>query len=296
MTMHRRASFAEERGATLIYLAIMLLGLIGMIGLALDGGYAYFQYRRMQTAADAAALAGARHLSAGESEPQIDAAINQLAQVNGAETVTWQYTADAAGVRVTAQIHSPTWFAPLFGLNNIPVSAVGEASFAPAVASSNLLPMTTTCADFEYGVTYKIWEKTPGSQTAPGNFGWLDWNGVPVGAAELAQNILNPQNSGVWYIGDYIPGGPGVKNTAGVRNALNTWLGQHVTIPLHDQVIGKGANAKYRVCGFAEFVLTGYNFRGSSKWVQGYFIRYVDPDVIAGDAPDYGVGGIKITQ
>ena len=292
----RHHALMEEQGASLIYLAVMLLALVGMVGLALDGGYAYYQYRRMQTAADAAALAGARHLALGESEAQIDAVITQLATLNGAETVSWTYANGGSGVYVTAMLDSPTWFAPLFGLETIPVGANAEASFAPAVAAGNLLPLTTTCADFEYGVTYKIWEKVPGSQTAPGNFGWLDWNGVPVGAAELAQNILHPEYSGVWYIGDLIPGGPGVKNTAAVRNALNTWLNKHITIPLYDNVIGSGANAKYHICGFAEFVLTGYNFRGSSKWIQGYFIRYVDPDAIAGNAPDYGVGGVKITQ
>lgn len=292
----RRVALKEEQGATLIYLALMLLVLIGMIGLALDGGYAYYQYRRMQTAADAAALAGARHLALNASDAEVDAVINQLATLNGAETVTWSYVSAPQGVYVTAEVNSPTWFAPLFGLESIPVSASAEARFAPAQGASNLLPLTTTCADFEYGVTYKIWEKVPGSQTAPGNFGWLDWNGVPVGATELAQNILHPEYSGVWYIGDLIPGGPGVKNTAAVRNALNTWLNKHITIPLHDEVIGSGANAKYHVCGFGEFVLTGYNFRGASKWIKGYFIRYVDPDAIAGNAPDYGVGGVKITQ
>ena len=52
----------DERGMTMIFMAISLVGLLGMSALALDLGQGYTSHRRMQNAADAAALAGSRQL------------------------------------------------------------------------------------------------------------------------------------------------------------------------------------------------------------------------------------------
>ena len=47
----------DNRGQTLVLVAIALVVLFGMAGLALDGGQVYLMRRQMQTAADAGALA-----------------------------------------------------------------------------------------------------------------------------------------------------------------------------------------------------------------------------------------------
>ena len=52
-----------EKGASLIILALGLVALLAMLALAVDGGYAFSMRRRMQIAADAAALSGARVLA-----------------------------------------------------------------------------------------------------------------------------------------------------------------------------------------------------------------------------------------
>ena len=58
----RHLAPARQRGAVLIWLAIMLMALVGLIGLALDMGYATWTHHQMQVAADAASLAAARHV------------------------------------------------------------------------------------------------------------------------------------------------------------------------------------------------------------------------------------------
>jgi Flp pilus assembly protein TadG len=64
--MQDLSSKNRESGATLILFSIMLLLVVlPMIGLAIDGGIAYFAHSRLVSAADAAALAGARSLSIG---------------------------------------------------------------------------------------------------------------------------------------------------------------------------------------------------------------------------------------
>jgi Flp pilus assembly protein TadG len=50
----------REHGQTIVILALALIGLLGFTGLAVDGGMAFNQRRLAQSAADAAALAGAR--------------------------------------------------------------------------------------------------------------------------------------------------------------------------------------------------------------------------------------------
>jgi len=268
-----------------------MVALIAMVALAIDGGYAYAQRRRMQNAADAAAIAGARMHALGGSDTQVDSAVNQYATANGAEGVSWSYLNNQMTVRVTVSHTFSTFFAGIVGLWEMTASATAEASIQPLSAASNLLPMIVEDQEFVIGQTYDLWADDP---EAPGNFGWLDWNGVPVSNAELADNIANPSNSGEWAIGDWVPAGPGVKNSAPVRNALNGWIGQHVTIPFYDVIQGQGANTRYRIAGFGEFVLTGYNFQGSDKWVRGYFIRWVE--LGPGGGPDRGLSSVRLTQ
>ncbi len=52
-----------ESGQSIVILVLGLIGLLAFAGLVFDGGTAYAQYRRMQNAADAGALAGANELS-----------------------------------------------------------------------------------------------------------------------------------------------------------------------------------------------------------------------------------------
>ncbi len=54
-----------ESGQTMIMVAILLPVMLGVSGLALDVGSLYSHKRRMQTAADAAALAGALEVNRG---------------------------------------------------------------------------------------------------------------------------------------------------------------------------------------------------------------------------------------
>ena len=61
-----------ERGAALLlFIVLTLLVVLPLIGLAIDGGVAYFAQSRLTSAVDAAALAGARSLNVGEDfDPQ----------------------------------------------------------------------------------------------------------------------------------------------------------------------------------------------------------------------------------
>lgn len=142
--MQRRCS--DERGVTMVFLAISALALIAVAGLALDGGRAYGERREMQNAADTAAMAGTRQLDQFLTGKTADAstiatAAKDTAETNGADraAVTCQLvgfdrsiiescptttTMDpdtkkvAAGVLVTTAATKATFFMKVVGTNS----------------------------------------------------------------------------------------------------------------------------------------------------------------------------------
>src|SRR5664279_4980316 len=56
-----------ERGQVLAIVALALVALLGISAFAIDVGYAYYAKRQLQSATDAAALAGAQDLPNGTS-------------------------------------------------------------------------------------------------------------------------------------------------------------------------------------------------------------------------------------
>lgn len=280
----------EERGQNIVLLALTLPVLVGMLALGIDGGYGYAQRLRMQTAADAAALAGARALALEMTNPQVGSTIAQYATGNGAATFTWSVVGANAGVQVNTQVTWNTFFAGIVGLPTMTAVADATASIEFLSATGNLLPIAVYEFPFVPSTTYSLWDD---EMHAPGSFGWLDWDGGGGGAAQLADDILNPSNSGSWSIGDLVPPKTGVVSSSLVRNALDTWINQHVTVPIYDQVTGNGSNTRYSVSGFAEFVLTGHELTGANKHVDGYFIQWVEAGQSGGSQ---GVRTIRLTQ
>jgi len=127
-----------ERGSTLITVAITLLVLVFFLAMAIDIASAYAERRKMQNAADAAALAGAEILIGGGSDSEILSAISDYALTqNTADSFDSFYIpsgqtvgagvvpADSTGVRVVARETVPTFFAGIMGIDSLP--AVGEA-------------------------------------------------------------------------------------------------------------------------------------------------------------------------
>ncbi len=286
----------DEGGATAVLVTLLSMVLIATAALGVDGANAYLQRWRAQNAADAAALAGARSVALGESRSGVEATIQELTRANQASLLSWAYTDDGRGVVVEVSRRFPTYFAGIIGYPEVTVVAEATARTGPVVAADNLLPMTVNCMqNLVFGEEHILWDR---EGEGPGVFGWLDWNGGSRSNNELVDNIENPANSGRWEIGEQIPAGPGVQNSSGVRNALRNWLNRPVTIPLYSQVTGNGANARYEICGFAEFVITDFNFQGRNKWVQGRFQRALQPGKGSTDpsVPDYGLQAVFLDR
>lgn len=85
-------SAQDDRGITTIFLAVSLVGLMGIVGVIIDGSNAYAQRRQMQNAADTSATAGTNALQQfrqGESTAErIRVEALAAAGANGAKTDT----------------------------------------------------------------------------------------------------------------------------------------------------------------------------------------------------------------
>src|SRR3954465_4250266 len=72
-----RLQRTDERGQVIVFVVLAIGVMIGMAGLAVDVGYAYYSQRSLQSSADAAALAGAQAL------PNPDAAATLATRYSG---------------------------------------------------------------------------------------------------------------------------------------------------------------------------------------------------------------------
>ena len=78
----------SQRGAFMVFFAILVPFFLGMIGFAVDAGFVYMQKAKMQDIADAAALAGAARLNDGSDVRggYVTSAVRAYADANGMKT------------------------------------------------------------------------------------------------------------------------------------------------------------------------------------------------------------------
>lgn len=122
-----------ERGQALILIVFAIIGLVGITALAVDGGNAYLERRRVQNAADTTALGAALARIKGQGW------INETYKIaknngydNDGETnvvqvfsppATGAYTGDVEYIQVRITSRVPTYFASVVGIRQITVAA-----------------------------------------------------------------------------------------------------------------------------------------------------------------------------
>jgi len=116
-----------QRGQALVILVFALIALLAILGLAIDGGTFLLERRRMQNAADAAALAGTQKLAQAICDSTIsDAAIADeielYAERNGVADPLNNMVADYVGLEVVEEELSTTVLGRV-GAGSIPTGA-----------------------------------------------------------------------------------------------------------------------------------------------------------------------------
>ena len=129
----------DQRGQTLILVALSLPILLGFIGLATDVGLLFMDKRQIQTAADSAAIAGALNLNYGSyvTAAKDASAANGYTDGSGGVTVTvndppqWassNYVGQTGYVEATVSKSESTIFLSLFGHSSVTVTARAVAT------------------------------------------------------------------------------------------------------------------------------------------------------------------------
>jgi len=122
---------SRERGQALLIFVLGILGLVGAVALAVDGGNALAERRRAQNAADAAALAGAAERVHNNTPSWVQAAYASAAQNgynnDGVTNVVRVYSPPVSGpyagnieyIQVQITSYTRTYFASVLGIPRI---------------------------------------------------------------------------------------------------------------------------------------------------------------------------------
>jgi len=130
-----------EAGQVLIIVAIMMFAIIAMAALILDGGALMSNRRVAQAAADSGALAGAQCICTGDcpgGSPEGTAIL--YATNNGAEEGP-AVSVSGGEVTVQATVENASFFARIFGEDNLTASAEAVAVCGPPSIVSSPLPI-----------------------------------------------------------------------------------------------------------------------------------------------------------
>jgi hypothetical protein len=135
----------QESGQSIVLVALVFFGLVTMLALVLDGGNLYTQRRVAQVAADAGALAGARHLCGDEPNYVLatDDAYAYAVEQNQATDATITFPS-ASVVRVETTVEFDPFFAQVLGYTNL-TAAASAAAGCDSPGAGNILPITWTC-------------------------------------------------------------------------------------------------------------------------------------------------------
>lgn len=131
----------SEKGQAIVVVALALVGLLAFMALAVDVGFLRYEKRLLQTAADAAAIAGAAELSYGDvtSAAKTDSAANGFTNGSNGVVVTVNnpplsgaHVGDSNYVEAVVSRTAPTFFAKSFGVSSTQITARAVAHLGSA--------------------------------------------------------------------------------------------------------------------------------------------------------------------
>lgn len=252
---------SEQRGIVVPIVAIGLLAILAVAGLALDGSHALGNKTRMQNTVDAAALTAAKELDLPDGDiGKATAAAISLFSINadgdgnhelndaydaGDITVTVQYSTtvnpfvpgspDGPFVRVRATgFDTQTTLSRVLGINDIPTPATAVAGPSGPLGTGegamlcDIAPIAV-CADDVPGAgsqdDLRVLKPNPGTHgdVGPGNYKMLRL--TDAGGAELRRNMAGSYGECL-IVGDEVETEPGV-SSGPVSQGFNTRFNQY---------------------------------------------------------------------
>jgi hypothetical protein len=273
----------SERGQAMVLTLIFLAVLLAMSAAVIDVGAWYRAHRAVQATADASTLAGVTALpedTSSASSLALDYAGRNDGGVKPAD-VTFSGTVVANDtIEVTARKPVRGLFSSLFGLGTVTARAhakalsavLGSARYAAPIGVDIKHPMLQ-CEPLP---CFNQQTQLDLQKTGPGAFRLINIDGSQGGTSPdtLADWMLHGYDGYMplnWYFSD-----PGAKfDSSQIQAALTARIGSELLFPVYDDTRGHGANFEYEVVGWVGFHLTGFDARGSSGKLDGYFTRVI---------------------
>lgn len=249
----------NQQGVIAVLICVALVAMLGIVGLALDGGHGMLSKSRLQTMVDVAALNAAKvlDLSDGDEDLARNEAINTMNQNAGQPgneeiaaagglnvLVEFSNTLDpfvpgstpAEYVRVRAtNLVLPAWFTTVMGFNNKNVAASAVAGPSPTLNRfCNVVPLMV-CGDpeatdgllgYTQGDVHRLKTTDGGaeSEVGPGNFQFIRL-GDSVGKADTREALAGGYE-GCFSIDDVMETEPG-GGVGPAAQGLNTRMGDY---------------------------------------------------------------------
>lgn len=273
----------NERGATGVLVAVMMLVLIGAGAIAVDVGQIYGERAQLQNAADAGAMAAAQqcHAAGGCTTAE---ATTWAAELSGGNSKDGATSIDSVDLSVPNQVTVATstlngtsgagfltkMFASALNAPPVTVGAHATASMSPPIGGSGFpLAISDNCFNLSAasptGEVQKISYKPGGTCTdpsgaeIPGGWGWLDQDEPCEAETTLGSNDLGSD--------------PGNNPPAGCSAVLTDWAATitgggevNVPFPVFDDATNQGQNGTFHIIGYATFKVWGWKFGNNHEY------------------------------
>ena len=266
----------REEGQILVIFVLAMIAMIGVTGLALDGGATYAQRRDQQTAADLAALAAANDYLLSNNSTQATTRAKTVATANdftdGSGSTVVNVSIDTSnGVTVNVEIDSPhrNSFLGAIGMPTWAVSTSATALAGFPDSASGAGPFIFPISAFNDDGTPKYLTPTDFNET----------NGdIPTGQTDIAWTNYGTGNLDTTGVDQIIKGAVTVNETLSygeyigqINNGNHTTLYQDVNTYLSGQdlpvaIVDAGGN----FMGWATFHVVSAT-AGGAKHINGYF-------------------------
>lgn len=305
----------NERGQAIVLSVLALVALLGMCALVLDVGSWYRTKRRLQSTADAAALAGAQQLPkdpSGAKSMALSYADKNGGDVAGADITITSTFGPNDTITVKAAKTDDAIFSKVVGINDANIDASAKARVDSPLQAKYVAPMVVSCdhpliqnCDGNGSPIFQVptvlnFDK----MGAPGAFGMLNLDGDSgtVGTSEEAEWIRRGfdkyLDANKWYRSD-----PGAKfSSSQVQAALEERVisGTPLLFPVFKVLQGEGQNAEYYVIGWIGFRITAYVVNGNNAILTGYFTEYIAQGILSstgsGIPNSFGVTSIQLIE
>ena len=299
----------------MVFLALAMVGVVGIAALGIDVFYIYWNKNRLQSGTDAAALAGATYLSgvtfAGKNGSCVYSTNAQNAACSYAlndgvmlsELTSLVANTNNQSMTVSATRQVSAMFARVVGIQNFTVSATSVAVLYGLASASNVAPI-----GLDSGTTYTYGQSIV---IHSGGCGPGCWQGLALGGnggSVFRQNLASGCSCTI-HVGDMLtsepgakvgPIGQGVSERVAAGNASDpsgTWSSHtlnDVRATVLPVVNWNGCNGRCTVpvTGFAEVWISG----SSGSDINAVFIRQVLPGTPGSSGTNMGAVHARLTQ